>query len=157
MIFTHRLEQKMALIGNRNFTCLHGVRPRHSSPSGFPVAASSWCNPYSEPPSQHKDQLCYHDVYEDEDYYEGEGSLLQSCCHLCWVPKNSFACRDQTINIMTTVTMMMTFKMMIYKKKIRSVALTWPGWGNPMTQDWHCQPAHGKSSASYNSASSDSA
>ena len=38
------------LISREISTCLHGARPQRSFPSGFPGVASSWCNPYSEPP-----------------------------------------------------------------------------------------------------------
>ena len=59
-------------------------------------------NPYSEPPVQHQDK----DDDRNDDNFEVENkpndrkyevSLLQSCCRLCWVPKNSFAWADMSI------------------------------------------------------------
>ena len=82
---------------------------------------------------------------------------LQSCCHPYWVPKSSFACGEQSMwnwqwlcewLTCSNRAMIIDQNYLMIKHIGNNLKVvfthTWPCWGNPVTQDWHCQPEKGK-------------
>ena len=133
----------LALLG----TCLHGVRPQHSSPSGFPVAASSWCNPYSEPPGRLHMRILKHNDRNDVN----EDMMLTAKLLPSLLGPKEFLCLFRSVGHYGRLhkendSDKSSTNCTIFDLKIKVIdwLQTWPGWGNPMTQDWHCQPAKRK-------------